>query len=91
MYGLMLGFTFAMYLEKRFVNFTMDVPTWKKIIRVIIGVFFMVFVLVVAGKVFDKVAEEGTNLSYILGMVRYGLMVFIGLGCTPFIIKKFNL
>lgn len=91
MYGLMFGFTFAMYLEKKYVNFTMHVPAWKKIIRVVIGVFFMVFVLIVAGKVFDKVAEEGTTLSHILGMVRYGSMVFVGLGCTPFIIKKFNL
>lgn len=91
MYGLLLGFTGAMYLEKRFVNFRMDVAVWKKIIRVVLGVFLMVFTLVLAGKVFDKIAEEGTFLSHFLGMFRYGLMVFVGLGCTPFIIKKLKL
>lgn len=90
-YGLMVGFTLSIFLETRFVNFSMDVAIWKKVVRVVLSVVIMVLTLVVVGKIADKVAEEGTLLMLLMGTLRYGLMIFSGLGFTPFIIKKLNL
>lgn len=90
-YGLMAGFTLAMFLEKRYVNFTMDVAVWQKILRVVLGIVMMVFLLVLLDTIGDKIAEEGELLMNIFGFFKYGLMVSLGLGGVPFIMKKLHL
>lgn len=90
-YGLMVGFVFAMYLERKYVNFSMDVAVWKRILRAFFGILIMILIIAVLGKVFDKVAEEETLLMHILDMIRYGMFIFVGMGCYPFLFKKINL
>lgn len=90
-YGLSLGFTVAMYLEKRFVNFSLDVPIWKKILRVVFAILAMVIIITFLGESFDRIVEEGTLMQRILYLVRYGLVSFVGLGCSPFVFEKLNL
>lgn len=89
-YGLMVGFTVGMYIEKTYIKFTMDVVLWKKAIRVVVGLLIMVLIMVGLGSVFDFLAEEGSTLLNILDMIRYGLIALVGLGVYPFLFKRFN-
>jgi glucose uptake protein GlcU len=89
-YGLMVGFTCGMQVEKTYIHFTMDVALWKKALRVILGLVLMVVIMVGLGSIFDSFAEEGTMLLNVLDLIRYGLIAFVGLGCYPFLFKRFN-
>jgi len=89
-YGLMVGFTFGMMIEKKHIQFTMDVSVVKKGIRVVIGLIIMVAIMVGLGSIFDMFAKEGTTLLNVLDFIRYGLIAFVGLGLYPFLFKKFN-
>ncbi len=89
-FGMMIGFYCAMIFEKKHVNFTMDVSILKKVIRVISGLIIMVSIQLGLGFIFDMFAEEGTYLLGVLDALRYGLIVFIGLGVYPLLFKKFN-
>ena len=89
-YGLMVGFTFAMMFEKKYVNFSLNVSTLKKVIRVVSGLLVMVSIQLGLGIVFDLFAEEGTMLLHILDLVRYGLIAFVGLGLYPLLFQKLN-
>ncbi len=89
-YGLMFGFTFAMIYEKKYVNFTMNVPLKKKLIRIISGLIVMLSIQLGLGIVFDIFAEEGTIFLNILDLIRYALIAFIGLGVYPILFNKFN-
>ncbi len=87
-YGLLLGFTFAMYYEKKYIKFNMDIPLSKKAIRVVSGLIIMVSIQLGLGILFDTFASEGSILLHILDLVRYGLIAFIGLGLYPTLFKK---
>lgn len=89
-YGLMVGFTGGIYLEKRFVQFTMDVIWWKKTIRVVGGLIVMIAVMIGLDLVFTPLAEEGTTVLHLLDGLRYGLVSFLGLGLYPFLFKRFR-
>lgn len=89
-YGLFLGFTFAMFYEKKYVMFNMDVPLSKKAIRVVSGLLVMISIQLGLGILFDTFASEGSTLLNILDLVRYGLIAFIGLGLYPTLFKKLN-
>jgi membrane-associated phospholipid phosphatase len=89
-YGLFVGFTLAMWFEKKYIGFTMDVPLLKKVIRVVSGLVVMLVIQIGLGMVFDMFADEGTLLLDILDMIRYLLIAFIGLGIYPILFKKLN-
>jgi membrane-associated phospholipid phosphatase len=90
-YGLMVGFTVGMYLEKRFVQFTMDLVWWKKAIRVVGGLTLMILTMVGLDVVFGLFAEEGTTLLNYLDGIRYGMISLVGLGLYPFLFRRFQL
>jgi len=89
-YGLMVGFTFGMMVEKKYIQFTMDVSLLKKGIRIVIGLIIMIAIMVGLGSIFDMLASEGSTFLNILDFIRYGLIAFVGLGLYPFLFKKFN-
>lgn len=89
-YGLMIGFTAGMVIEKKYINFTLDVVWWKKALRVVGSLVIMVTIMIGLDIVFEAIAEEGTTLLNIFDMIRYGLMAFIGLGLYPFLFQKWN-
>lgn len=89
-YGLMIGFTFGMLIEKKYIQFTLDVSVLKKGIRVFVGLVIMIAIMVGLGSIFDMLASEGSTLLNILDMIRYGLISLIGLGVYPFLFKKLN-
>jgi membrane-associated phospholipid phosphatase len=89
-YGLMVGFTVGMYIEKNYVKFTMDVTWWKKGLRVLGGLVIMIAIMIGVDVLFGTFSDEGTTLRNILDGIRYGLMTLVGLGLYPFAFKKWN-
>ncbi len=89
-YGMFVGFTAAMYYEKKYINFSTDVSLKKKAIRVVSGLIVMMSIKIGLGFIFDLIADEGTTLLNILDMIRYSLITFIGLGLYPILFKKYN-
>jgi len=88
-YGILIGFILAMWLEKNYVNFTMEIPLYKKVIRYVLGVVLMILTMSVLGMMFGF-AEDGTTLKNMLDFVRFFFVAFIGFGVYPMIFKKFN-
>lgn len=82
-FALYLGFIPAIYIENKYVNFTVDGPFKKKIIRFIIAVVILL------------VLQFGLKLilptSLIFSYIRYFLISFTTIGLYPILIKKFNL
>lgn len=90
-YGLMVGFAAGMFIEKRYIQFTLDVVWWKKAIRVIGGLIIMIAIMIGLDIIFEAISEEESILRNILDGLRYSLITFIGLGLYPFLFKRFNI
>jgi membrane-associated phospholipid phosphatase len=82
-YGLLLGFTLAMWLEQTYVNFDVKVSIYKRIIRILLGIILMLIVQVGLKYVFELVFGE----THLLNLIRYGLISFVGLGLFPMTFK----
>ncbi len=87
MLGFTLGYFFAYVFESRCVNFSNDIPLWKRIIRCVVGVgvalglkegFKMLFALIPSGLVGGLLLET----------LRYCLLAFCVLGLYPWLFKK---
>lgn len=89
-YGLMVGFTAGMHIEKTYINFQMDVSLGKKVLRVIGGLIIMITIMIGVDIVFESISLEGSTFRNILDGVRYGLMTLVGLGIYPFAFKRFH-
>lgn len=90
-YGLMLGFTAGMFIEKRYIQFTINTVLWKRGLRVLGGLIIMIAIMAGLDIVFEAIASEGSTLLHLLDMLRYGLVAFIGLGVYPFSFKVLHL
>lgn len=89
-YGLMVGFTAGMHIEKTYINFQMDVSLGKKVLRVIGGLIIMITIMIGVDIVFESISLEGSTFRNILDGIRYGLMTLVGLGIYPFAFKRFH-
>lgn len=89
-YGLLVGFVVGIIIEKKYINFTMDVKLIHKVLRVVFGLIIMIGVQQGVKILFGLLADEGTTLMNILHMIRYFLIAFSGFGLYPFLFKKFN-
>ncbi len=89
-YGLLIGFVVGIIIEKKYINFNMDVLFWQKVLRVVFGLIVMVGIQQGFKVLFGVFAEDGTTLLNILNMVRYFLIAFVGFGLYPFLFKKFK-
>lgn len=87
-YGMILGFIAGSVFEEKYVSFGYDVPLWKKLLRVVVGI----------GLAFAM--KEGIKLLYfsdhaalimMMDTVRYAVLVFVVMGIAPWIFKKINL
>ena len=90
-YGLMIGFTFGMLIEKKYIQFPMDVVLWKKGLRVLGALVIMILIMVGLDVVFETIASEGSILLHLLDLLRYGLVAFVGLGLYPLLFKPLHL
>ena len=81
--GTYLGFIIGIYIEKKYVNFSVEASTANKIIRVLLGVLILL-VLQVGLK---YVLPSGTIFSFI----RYLLISLIAMGVYPMIFKNMKI
>ncbi len=89
-YGLLIGVVLGIMIEKKYINFTVDVKLTYKILRVFFGLIVMILVQQGFKIIFGMVANEGSDLMNILDMIRYFLIAITGFGIYPLLFKKFN-
>jgi len=89
-YGLLIGFVFGIMIEKKYINFDMNVKVIHKVLRVVLGLIIMVGIQQGFKILFGIFADEGTTLMNILNLFRYFLISFVGFGIYPFLFKKFK-
>ena len=87
MLGLSCGFACAYLFERRFVNFTNDVPVWKRIIRCLVGIGLALGIRVGLSALFG-LFTVGTVGSLLFGAVRYFAIGFVVIGVYPLVFKK---
>lgn len=78
-----IGFVVGIYLEKKYVNFSLDISFRKKIKRVIIGGL-------IVGVIYLGLGFISIESSYFY-VVKYGIVTFLGIFLCPYLFKKFNL
>ena len=80
--GTYLGFIIGIYIEKKYVNFSVEGSTGNKVIRVLLGILILL-TLQVGLKV---LLPSATIFSFI----RYLLISLTGIGIYPMVFKKFK-
>lgn len=81
--GTYLGFLIGVFIEKKYVNFSIEGNVGSKIIRVLIGLL----ILIILKSGLKLILPTGNVFSFI----RYSLISLFGIGIYPFIFKKLNL
>lgn len=89
MFGMFSGFIAGSFIEEKFVDFNIEGPIWKKILRIVIAVL-MIIIVKEGFKVFYNNSD---NLQFTLFMdcLRYFIMLMLGLGVCPLLFKKIKL
>lgn len=80
--GTYLGFVIGMYIEKKYVNFSIEGSTRGKVIRVLLGILILLVLQVGLKAIFPS--------ETIFSFIRYALISFVGIGIYPMIFKKFK-
>ncbi len=88
--GMFAGFISAMWFEKRYVNFSLDVSIIQKGIRVLSGVIIMILIQGGFKYIYGSIFSNDSVLLF-FDFIRYFLLVFIGLGVYPYFFKKLGI
>lgn len=89
-YGMFAGFTLAMFVEKKYINFEIHKDLLKNVLRVAFGLVAMLAVQLGLKVLFGLFAEEETLLMNIFDMIRYFFVAFVAFGAYPMLFKKFK-
>lgn len=81
--GTFLGFALGIYVEKKYVNFSVEGKSANKILRVVIGLTILILLKVGLKAVFPN--------KLVFHFLRYFIIVFFGIGLYPAIFKKLKL
>ena len=81
--GTFLGFALGIYVEKKYVNFSVEGKSVNKILRVVIGLAILILLKVGLKVVFPN--------KLVFHFLRYFIIVFFGIGLYPAIFKKLKL
>lgn len=81
--GIFLGFALGIYVEKKYVNFSVEGKSINKILRVVIGLAILILLKVGLKAVFPN--------KLVFHFLRYFIIVFFGIGLYPAIFKKLKL
>lgn len=81
--GTYLGFLIGIFIEKKYVNFSIEGNVGSKIIRVLIGLL----ILIILKSGLKLILPSGNMFAFI----RYSLISFFGIGIYPLIFKRLNL
>ena len=89
MFGMLAGFLAGCVIEEKFVDYNIEGPIWKKILRIVIA---LIMILAVK-EGFKLFYNNSDNLRFILFMdcLRYFIMLVLGLGVCPLLYKKIKL
>lgn len=97
MFGLLVGVSLAYGFEKKYVNFTYDIPVWKKVLRILGVVVVILAIKSGLGSVFKLIGnlcvsqgDWGHAVFQLLHFIRYGLLAFAAMGFYPWVFKKLN-
>ena len=97
MFGLLVGVALAYGFEKKYVNFTYDIPLWKKVLRILGVVVVILGIKSGLGAIFTLIGdacvaqgEWGHAVYNLLHTIRYGLIAFGTMGFYPWVFKKLN-
>lgn len=97
MFGLLIGVSLAYGFEKKYVNFTYDIPVWKKVVRILGAVVVILGVKSGLGAIFTLIGDYavaqgdwGHAVYHLLHSIRYGLLAFAAMGLYPWVFKKLN-
>jgi membrane-associated phospholipid phosphatase len=85
--GVVFGFSAGLVLEKRYVNFTMDISRDTKIIRAILGVVIAILVYYALSAGFSLIPTFPL-LSYTTRFIRYILVGFFGAFVIPLLFTR---
>lgn len=85
-YGLLVGSLTAFLFEEKYVNFTMDVIWWKKVLRLIFGLFIILALKEGLKIPFDLISQGNLYLR----ALRYAIASFCTLALYPMLFKKLN-
>ena len=81
--GTYLGFVIGMYIEKKYVNFSIEGSTTVKVIRVLLGILILLVLQVGLKAIFPS--------ETIFSFIRYSLISLVGIGVYPMVFKKFKI
>ena len=81
--GTYLGFVLGIFIEQRYINFSVEGSLTNKILRVVIGV--AILLLIKSGL---KVVFPDQSIFH---FIRYTLVTFVGIGVYPAIFKKLKI
>lgn len=87
-YGMLVGFFFAVLFEEKYAQMEYNVPIWKKVIRIVIGIVFA-YLIKESTKILDVLVVA--QISLLIDMVSHILLAFVAFGICPMIFKKFKL
>lgn len=88
MYGIFAGLLVGSVFEENLVQYNIEGPIWKKVLRVVIAIG-LVFAVKEGFKLIYKGA--GIHVKLIMDSIRYFLMLFVGLGVCPLLFKKIKI
>jgi len=83
-YGLMAGLFAGIIFEEKFVNFSLDVCWWKKIVRLFFALAIMLLTKELLKIPFDLICQD----SMYLRTIRYAIATFFTTGFYPMLFKK---
>lgn len=81
--GTFLGFVLGIYVEKKYINFSVEGKLSNKILRVVIGLAILIILKIGLKAIFPK--------KSVFDFIRYFMVVFFGIGLYPAIFKKLKL
>lgn len=80
--ALFTGFTASVYIERKYINFSTDIPIIKKVTRWILGI------IVVGGTLF--LLNEAMPDTRLCDFIKYSSICFMGIAVYPFIFTKYE-
>lgn len=87
-YGLLGGFLVSVNLEEKYGDFPVNVPFWKKLIRMVVGIMLAI---VLKEGIKNLWIPATLPVSLLWDSFRYFALVLVIFGMYPILIKKLNL
>lgn len=82
-YGLFVGFCLGAFVENKCIKFSTDITPLKKVIRTLVGIFFVGITFVITQLIPDSISHIP-----VITILIYGLIAFLAIGVIPFLFKS---